>query len=322
MQIYPYDANLIVSLFDIHVSPPDHTGSVADEERLEFLEAGTGHGALTLHISRALHAANPPKPPFPSEIEDPPSASEGEDSASMSETDSVYDNADVMEAWRGSRRAVLHTIDVSARYSEHARKVVRGFRHGMYADNVDFHVGDVSEWVKAELARRLEPQHSEPTAEEPAEPAAPAPFLNYAFLDLPGSVNHLEAVASAMHVDGTLIVFNPSVTQIAECIQRIKQDGLPLTVETVIELGQNSSTGGKEWDVRIIKPRALLRKETEKATEVKAEAASEGEDMTRNEEQASADASKADGGWSTVCRPKVGDRIFGGGFLGVFKKIR
>ena len=29
-----------------------------------------------------------------------------------------------------------------------------------------------------------------------------------------------------------------------------------------------------------------------------------------------------DSEWSLVCRPKVGDRVVGGGFLGVFKKMR
>ena len=55
--IYPFDASAIVVLADIHV---DGTVDMSqDGEILHFLEAGTGHGSLTLAICKAIHAANP-----------------------------------------------------------------------------------------------------------------------------------------------------------------------------------------------------------------------------------------------------------------------
>ncbi|KAJ9630714.1 hypothetical protein H2203_001238 [Taxawa tesnikishii (nom. ined.)] len=310
-QIYPADANLIVSLFDFHVSPPRSSGPPAPEERLEILEAGTGHGALTLHLSRAIHAANAAKPdvaPVESETPDAAAAEGGDEGyASGSET-----AEDEWSMWRSSRTAVIHTIDVSAKFSQHAAKIVRGFRHGIYADNVDFHVGNVSGWVQAELARRAE------TNSRQGNPS-PSPFLTHAFLDLPATANHLATVASAMYTDGTLIVFNPSITQVAECLQRIRQDGLPLYLEQVVELGTNATSGGREWDVRAVRPRAALREE--ELAKIR-ESGMGGEEVTRDGEQVSAESGNRQAEWSLVCRPKVGERIVGGGFLGVFKKTR
>jgi tRNA (adenine57-N1/adenine58-N1)-methyltransferase len=81
-----------------------------DEPPLEILEVGTGQGSLTLHISRAIHAFN-------------------------------------SEERKGDkRRAILHTTDIVQKHSEHAEKVVKGFRHGLYADNVDFHVGPLDQF--------------------------------------------------------------------------------------------------------------------------------------------------------------------------------
>lgn len=83
---------------------------------MEIFECGTGNGALTLHLSRAIHAANGT----------PPS---GEDPAEL-------------EQWKSKRKAILHTLDISEKHSKHAQKTVKGFRNGMYSGNVDFHVGE------------------------------------------------------------------------------------------------------------------------------------------------------------------------------------
>lgn len=308
--IYPADAALIVSLFDIHVSPPapeDNPGG----PKLEILEAGTGHGSLTLHLSRAIHAANPAKPAGMRLLAfNPPSGGDSDDFVSPASTF-------MLNSWKKERRAIIHTIDVKKVYSKHAEKTVRRFQRGLYADNVDFHVGDVSEWVKAELKARQDAS-GEPTTK---------PFLTYAFLDLPAAQQHLSTVASAMHTDGMLIVFNPSITQITDCFRKVKGKGLPLHLDQVVELGTNGSTGGREWDVRAVTPRA---KAAPQAAESDAEeglsetppAESEGEDSNRKGEQAAAIAASpiAPPEWNFVCRPKVGDRITGGGFLGVFRK--
>lgn len=308
--IYPADAALIVSLFDIHVSPPTAEDN-PEGPQLEILEAGTGHGSLTLHLSRAVHAANPVKPAGMSLLAfSPPSGGNNDDFVSPASNF-------LLNSWKKERRAVIHTIDVKKQYSKHAEKTVRGFQRGLYADNVDFHVGDASEWVKAELQARQERSGDETTK----------PFLTYAFLDLPASQTHLSTVASAMHTDGMLIVFNPSITQITECFRKVKEENIPLHLDQVVELGTNGSTGGREWDVRAVTPRA---KAAPQVTEFDAEATqsestvaeSESEDSTRDGEQAAAIAAtpSAPPEWNFVCRPKVGERITGGGFLGIFRK--
>ncbi|KAF1353491.1 S-adenosyl-L-methionine-dependent methyltransferase [Delphinella strobiligena] len=303
--VYPADANLIVSLFDIHVSPPALGPSTSNEPRLEILEAGTGHGSLTLHLSRAIHAANPPKP-VGVDLVPIVSKEEQEDDTEIGAVELAPIDDDPLSAWKANRKAVIHTIDVSAKYSKHAMKVVRGFRHGLYADNADFHVGDVSEWVKQEITQRADHQTTGTDS---------TPFLTHAFLDLPSTHTHLSTVASALRNDGILIVFNPSITQIAECMQKIKQDGIPLFLDQTLELGTNGTSGGREWDVRAVKPRAAMRKEEDdKVTPPDGEAA------VREVEQVVSDAENQTP-WSLVCRPKVGDRVVGGGFLGVFRKM-
>lgn len=273
--IYPADASLIVQLLDLHPDPwpSDQGGGKIDA--LEILEAGTGHGSLTLYLSRAIHAAN----------------------ANSLVTGSKDD-----------RRAIIHTIDVNGKFSAHAKEIVEGFRHGIYAHNIDFHVGNVSDWIKnARLNRR------------------PGPFLSHAFLDLPSADTHLQAVAESLKTDASLIVFNPSITQINECAIKTKSDKIELELERVVELGVNGGSGGREWDVRFVRPRALQKPEAEADSHI-----SEGDDSAGSEvgEANSCDTPApdsraiADKSLSMVCRPKVGERITGGGFLGIFKKRR
>lgn len=314
-----------MSLLDLHVSPTDPETGTSTRPELEILEAGTGHGSLTLHLSRAIHAANQFKPtPLT------PDETGVDDVQESNETEEKIKQDDAIDAWKRSRRAVLHTIDVSAKYSKHARKTVRGFRNGLYADNVEFHVGDVSEWVCAELSRR-----SSETVQDAASPAVDensaqiVPFLTCAFLDLPSTHTHLSTVASALRTDGILIVFNPSITQIAECVQKVKQETLPLFLEQALELGTNGSSGGREWDVRAVKPRA--NKKTDESASQPGEGMTdagsttpglEGEDASRQKEQALSNPVNDQHEWSLVCRPKVGERVIGGGFLGVFRKMK
>jgi tRNA A58 N-methylase Trm61 len=286
--IYPADANLIVSLLDLH--PQVYDAERAGEGKLEILEAGTGHGGLTIHLSRAIHAGNPPTPK-PVAEEDP-------------ETTDIR-----LAEYKERRQAILHTIDVASQYSAHARQTIADFRHGQYLHNIDFHTGSVSDWVASALSVRND-----------------EPFLSHAFLDLPNADTHIDNVAKAVKVDGNLIVFNPSITQINECALKIKQEGIPLELDRVIELGVNGGSGGREWDVRPVKPRV------QKVEAVPEPVTTDGEDaeISRDAEQeqaenvAARDASTSqtpdEGKWAMVCRPKVGERVVGGGFLGVFKK--
>ncbi|KAK5740047.1 hypothetical protein LTR17_004945 [Elasticomyces elasticus] len=288
--LYPQDAGLIVGLLDLHPEPARWGEDKG--KRLEVLEAGTGHGALTLYLSRAIHGANTP---FPRAPRDDGAEEEGEDIA--------------VEAWKAQRRAVVHSVEISEKYSEHARTIVDGFRHGMYTPNVDFHVGSVSAITSSLLAER---QGKE--------------FLSHAFLDLPGTEEHLGIVASALRVDGALVVFCPSITQVMACFETVKTDGIPLEMEKVLELGVNGGSGGREWDVRAVKPRARQQArdvvDGDGDGEARAQEDSGVELSSSNEDDAQGKSAGEEEGWKMICRPKVGELVVGGGFLGVFRKKR
>lgn len=266
--IYPADANLIVSLLDLH---PNAIESEDSTPRLEILEAGTGHGALTLHLSRAIHAANT----------------------------AMRVNSQDVDEWKAQRRAVIHTVDVSSQFSAHAQTVVEGFKHGIYSRNVDFHIGDVSAVLKTLRQSRNT-----------------SSFLSHAFLDMPAADAHLATVADTLRTDGTLIVFNPSITQIIACATKVKEEGIPLDLEKVVELGVNGGSGGRDWDVRFVRPR--LTEQSRGRLLSTATDSSDGEESL----DLRIPAPVADRAWSLVCRPKVGERIVGGGFLGIWKKQR
>ncbi|KAF1838717.1 hypothetical protein BDW02DRAFT_636148 [Decorospora gaudefroyi] len=313
--IYACDANLIVSLLDLHVDTPSI--GLNPEPPLEILEAGTGHGALTLHLSRAIHAANPPRPRTPAYV-----SSQGEEAEANEETenqdneetedqddeDAVYLGESVSdlqdaasETWKQDRRAIIHSLDIHSRHSKHAKKIVGDFRHGMYAGNVDFHVGDVSDWIAAQRTSRK--------TEEP--------FLSHVILDLPNADTHLANIATALHVNGLLGVFNPSITQIAACVDLIREQRLPYLLHQVVELGAATI---REWDVRNVKPRASLKK-PESQPPSESTSNPEAEHKARDGELAE-DLAQREEKWAMVCRPKVGQQVVGGGFLALFKRMK
>jgi tRNA (adenine57-N1/adenine58-N1)-methyltransferase len=292
--IYPSDANLIVSLLDLHVDTP--SGGLHTEPPLEILEAGTGHGALTLHLARAIHAANPPLPRTPSYVSS--QEEEPEDAVYLGESVSdLHESA--LASWKQSRRAIIQTLDISRKHSDFAKKVVEGFRHGMYAGNVDFHVGDVSEWIASQRASRK--------TEEP--------FLTHVFLDLPNANSHLANVAPALHTNGMLAVFNPSITQIAECVEAVREHKMPYLLDQVIELGAGTI---REWDVRAVKPRATQRN-TEPLSDD--ETTTPQIQQLARDTELSEDLAKQGEKWAMVCRPKAGQQVVGGGFLGLWRRM-
>ncbi|KAI4142048.1 MAG: hypothetical protein L6R39_005104 [Caloplaca ligustica] len=266
----------------MHPNPSEST--VDENQGIEVLEAGTGHGALTLHLARAVHAAN---------------AGSYISEATSGVPASLTGSASIR------RQAVIHTIDVSEKYSEHAARIVSSFRRGMYRRDIRFYVGDVSEWIDERLNR---PDQQ--------------PFLSHALLDLPSTHSVVEKASSALRVDGKLVVFNPSITQINKTIELVKIRRLPLQLDRVVEVGP-AMTGGRVWDVRFVKPRALTKRLNE------GQAAATGGDDDRvigtGEELhgnvvVDDDSAKVDEGEEMVCRPKVGDRISGGGFVALWSK--
>ncbi|CAN9120883.1 unnamed protein product [Alternaria alternata] len=185
---------------------------LSNKTPFEILEAGgTGHGALTLHL--AIHAANPPIPKTPSYVT---SEEEPEDAVYLGESLSDLHESG-LESWKQNRRAIIHTLDISDKHSKHAKKIVKAFAMAS----------------KQKAKRKTE-----------------EPFLSHVFLDLPNATS-LANVAPALHVNGLLAVFNPSITQIAECVESIREQRLPYLLDQVIELGAGTI---REWDVRAVKP--------------------------------------------------------------------
>ncbi|KAH7126694.1 S-adenosyl-L-methionine-dependent methyltransferase [Dendryphion nanum] len=293
--IYPSDANLIVSLLDIHVDTC--SAGTSGEAPLEILEAGTGHGALTLHLSRAIHAANPPLPKVAPHIAN--HTEDDEDEVNLGESVSDLQESN-LASWKASRRAILHTLDISPKYSAHAKKIVHDFRHGIYSNNVDFHVGDVSAWISAQKESRKSQD----------------PFLSYILLDLPGSPKHLANAASALYANGVLSVFNPSITQIADCVETIRENNLPFALDQVIELG---AANIRQWDVRAVRPRATLSNAENSESQSKHDAPIEGQ--TARDDELATDLAREQEEWAMVCRPKVGEKVIGGGFLGIWRRM-
>lgn len=109
------------------------------------------------------------------------------------------------------------------------------------------------------------------------------------FLDLPDPELYLQDIARQMALDATLIVFCPSVTQILKCREviaekKVQGDKIDLSLVKTVELPPGNGGGTREWDVNSV----LTREKNMKVA---------------------------------ICRPKVGSKVVGGGFVGVFKKL-
>lgn len=115
----------------------------------------------------------------------------------------------------------------------------------MYSNDIEFHLGDVSEWIDQQTNNR---------GLDKKDPS----FLSHILLDMPNADQHIEKAASALHVNGSLLAFDPSIMQIMAIVEIVKRRYLPLRLDRVVELGSNM-TGGRGLDVRAVKPRALAR---------------------------------------------------------------
>lgn len=288
---------------------------------LEILDAGTGHGSVTLHLARAIQAANPPVPNL-----DPATSDLSKKGASyeLPGGDSSVDEdpAQVWHDWRRSRRAVVHSVEISPVYSKHAEhKVVAGFRRGLYSPHIDFHIANVNDWIDRQLNQReLEP------------------FLSYVFLDMPSCHRYLQKVVSAMKENALIAVFVPSITQIVHCVQEINSSALSLRMEKTLELGEGISNG-RMWNVRLASKRARDPTEDssttysrlgdeDEARQEETDTQSEVSPTTTPQEQdaslPSLEAGPEGGGTSKepviICRPKVGERLIGGGFVALWRR--
>ncbi|KAL2808373.1 S-adenosyl-L-methionine-dependent methyltransferase [Aspergillus granulosus] len=331
--IYGHDANLITSLLDIHVLPPGE----ADDGRppLEILESGTGHGSLTLQLCRAIQAANSLPPPIPkaSQVKylqgrpirpDPSKQAKPDAKPAVEEVDNTQQDWD---AWRAQRKAIIHTVDVAPQFSRHAESIVRGFRRGIYAGNVDFYVGHVENWIAEQIRLRTPLPSSNLFSLKKQEKLEP--FLTHAILDMPSANLRIPHVAPILKQNGLLAVFMPSVTQIGECVETIRKERLPLVLEKAVELGSGISNG-RLWDIRfaVKKSRAdpsswVDPSESGAETETENDAAVSEEEPTIDEEKIAVKGTQEPAKPESVlvCRPKVGTKIVGGGFVGIWRRI-
>ncbi|BDD58527.1 hypothetical protein MPDQ_002548 [Monascus purpureus] len=345
--IYSADANLIVSLLDIHVTPPAAGEGEGPglQKPLEILESGTGHGSLTLHLARAIQAANSHPPPLPSKsqiryLQNRPTRPGEDEEKEVKESAGKLKESDnkggttgddntiqqQWDTWRAQRRAIIHTVDVSPKFSQHAEKIVRGFRRGIYAGNVDFYVGHVENWITEQT--KLRSSSSSPGLFSFNKSAVPEPFLSYAILDMPSAQLRIPHVAPILKRDGILVVFMPSITQIGDCLDLIRRQQLPFLLDRVVELGSGISSG-RLWDVRfaVKKSRADPSSWGEEASlsESEESGTQSSEENPRQKDTEStlpsADDVQKEADNVLVCRPKVGTRIVGGGFVGIWRRI-
>ncbi|KAI9881687.1 MAG: hypothetical protein M1823_006602, partial [Watsoniomyces obsoletus] len=290
--IYASYAASIVDLLDIHASP-----SACSDHRLQILDAGTGHGSLAMHLARAIASANPAPPDLPVPEFHSPS------SELLDASNFARQQTELLASWakyRESRRAVIHTLDCVAANSVHAEKIVRGFRQGLYWPHIDFHTARVGTWTREQFETR-------------------GSFLSYASLDLPDVHEELAAVAQTLLPDAKLSVFAPSISQIAECQLRVQTNNLPIYLEKVIELGEGISTG-RIWDLRYVTPRARGKAPTEAAEASDADEHADSGDQPVDAPGHPAEANGQNDKKVLICRPKVGLRTFGGGFVGLWRK--
>jgi hypothetical protein len=254
---------------------------------------------LTLNLARAIHAANTAAPPIP----DKPSRILSENGIEViDEGLEAKEKKEIYEAWRANRRAVIHTLDQSQAYSTHAQKTVRNFRQGMYFPHVDFHVGSIDEYLSGRMC------------------IAKKPFLDHAILDLPNTHQYLEIVGKALKANGSLVTWCPSITQINKCVMLVKEEKMPFLLEKVIEVGPGLS-GGKEWDVRMVMPRALSTVQVQQKTPDLQDEVTDPDAKVEESVELHGLRSTRDEGWEMVCRPKVGVRVIGGGFIALWRKM-
>ncbi|KAF3156385.1 hypothetical protein EYR41_001192 [Orbilia oligospora] len=294
--IYPADAAAIVQSLDLHVS------AEVDPENgpLEVLEAGTGHGSLTLHLARALYAGHLGK-------ENPVS--------------------------------ILHSVEKDRKVHEAAMKLLKGFRRGIYdGPGVKFYNDDVEAWLRARLPSpeasevpAVESTSEESTTQETsltdqlATGSAKPSLLSACVLDLPEIRPLLPLLQENMHLGAILGYWAPSITQISAVVEHVKLNRLPFLVEKVLEFGNGvGGAGARVWDVRpaLVRSRVKANKSHKSASSQRS--SEDGETETTANEDAVAkegQTKRATTEWEMVCRPKTGERTVGGGFYLIMRRI-
>jgi tRNA (adenine57-N1/adenine58-N1)-methyltransferase catalytic subunit len=215
----------------------------------------------------------------------------------------LSEDAQTIDSWKAKRKAVIHTVEISPAHAANAQKVVRGFRHGLYYGNVDFHVGEPAGFLS-----------NASTVQKRSR------FLSHVVLDMPASHEQLELVSKHMRNDAKLLVFNPSVTQIAECVQVVHKLKLPLRLERVVELA-GSFSGGRDWDLRLARIRKPSTASASQAEPVQTVSWFRRMMSTLLGTQPAQPVQPAvEEKYAMVCRPMAGERIVVGGFVGIWTR--
>ncbi|KAK6361227.1 hypothetical protein TWF730_004969 [Orbilia blumenaviensis] len=294
--IYPADAAAIVQSLDLHVAAEMDP----EDGPLEVLEAGTGHGSLTLHLARALYAGHLGK-------ENPVS--------------------------------VLHSVEKDKKVHEAAVKLLKGFRRGIYdGPGVKFYNQDVEEWLRARFPSpeasevpAAEGTSGEGTIEENSSTSKLATgsgtktFLSACVLDLPEIRPLLPLLKDAMYPGAILGYWAPSITQIAAVVEHVKLNRIPFLVEKVLEFGNGvGGAGARVWDVRpaLVRSRVKANKSHTSASSQIPSKDYETEPAANEDRVAKEDRTKrTTAEWEMVCRPKSGERAVGGGFYLIMRRI-
>lgn len=165
------------------------------------------------------------------------------------------------------RGAILYSLDRREDHLKMGEWNVKNYKRGKFSRDVEFLVRELPvEFLDENLNLKF----------------------SGVFLDLPDPHLYFSRIADQMTLDGTLIVFCPSVTQILKCREvlaesHLQNQKIDLSLVKTVELPPGNGGGTREWDVNTV----FTRETGEKVS---------------------------------VCRPKVGAKVVGGGFVGVFKK--
>ncbi|ODV84683.1 hypothetical protein CANARDRAFT_28844 [[Candida] arabinofermentans NRRL YB-2248] len=181
------------------------------------------------------------------------------------------------------RGAVLHSIDCNPKHSKTGSKTVKEFKNGMYANDVEFHLSESpTTWLQNESQSWVE--LSRDKDEQQLEFEDKNAFLSGVFLDMGGFEKQLPECAKHLKLDAPLVIFCPSVTQVMDAVRIVDETPeMNLQFVKTVQLLDGAGGGLKEWDTR----KAVIR-------------------------------ATGEAGW--VCRPKVGIRVCGGGFVVIFRK--
>lgn len=251
--IYSMDAEMIVSLADIDPDIED----VDQRQKAQSMESESEESETLSHNcgvpNRKLYLE----------------AGTGNGSLTLSICKAVHGSNALARHFddQARRGAILYSLDRREDHLKMGEWNVNNYKRGKFSRDVEF------------LVREL-----------PVEFLNENPDLKFSgvFLDLPDPHLYFSRIADQMTLDGTLIVFCPSVTQILKCREvlaeaHLRNEKIDLSLVKTVELPPGNGGGTREWDVKTV----FTRETGEKVS---------------------------------VCRPKVGAKVVGGGFVGVFKK--